>query len=66
MQPPDRTRRTDLKPSRTVVYRGFDGESDRLTFVTDARSSKIEDLAHEPRVELCWSVDIVDSFTFDD
>ena len=43
-----------MKPSRTVVYRGFDGDSDRLTFVTDARSSKIEDLAHEPRVELCW------------
>ena len=49
------TVRPDGAPAnRTVVYRGFDGDSDRLTFVTDARSSKIEDLAHEPRVELCW------------
>ena len=57
MRPPRRyrTQRTDWKDSRTVVYRGFlDGDSDHLTFVTDARSSKIEDLAHEPRVEICW------------
>ena len=38
---------------RTLVFRGWrDGSS--LELFTDARSSKVEDLAAEPRVELCW------------
>lgn len=38
---------------RTLVFRGWrDGSS--LELFTDARSSKLEDLAAEPRAELCW------------
>lgn len=38
---------------RTLVFRGWrDGRS--LELFTDARSSKVEDLAGEPRAELCW------------
>ncbi|MEZ4431602.1 MAG: pyridoxamine 5'-phosphate oxidase family protein [bacterium] len=47
------TVRPDGGPAvRTVVWRGhFD---DALVFTTDRRSAKVEHIAHEPRVELCW------------
>lgn len=38
---------------RTLVFRGWrDGSS--LELFTDARSAKVEELAGEPRTELCW------------
>lgn len=40
--------------NRTVVFRDFLGESDRLLFVTDLRSEKIGQLAQNPEAELCW------------
>jgi PPOX class probable FMN-dependent enzyme len=36
------------------VYRGFLDETNKLTFVTDRRSKKINELNHSPWVELCW------------
>lgn len=50
------TVRPDGRPAnRSVVYRGFLGEdSDVLTFVTDSRSRKIEEIAHCPWAEVAW------------
>jgi pyridoxamine 5'-phosphate oxidase len=49
------TVRADGRPAnRTVVFRGFLGDSPRLTFVTDARSDKVAELARAPWSELCW------------
>ena len=55
------TVRGDGRPAcRTVVFRGFLGgpedaeEASRLTFVTDARSEKVEELGRQPACELCW------------
>lgn len=44
------TVRPDGRPAnRTIVYRGqLEGDSDVLTFVTDSRSRKIEEIAHSP------------------
>ncbi len=39
---------------RTVVVRGLVEAPRGVWFVTDARSGKAEELAREPRVELCW------------
>ncbi len=44
--------------NRTVVFRGFyggqPGDTNALTFVTDARSTKVKDITHSPWGELCW------------
>ncbi|MEL6494560.1 MAG: Npun_F5749 family FMN-dependent PPOX-type flavoprotein [Cyanobacteria bacterium J06623_7] len=41
--------------NRTVVFRGFlDDDSDRLKIITDARSAKIGDIAHQSQAEICW------------
>lgn len=40
--------------NRTVVFRGFYGDSNALMFVTDTRSTKVTDLTHTPWGELCW------------
>ena len=40
--------------NRTIVYRGLREETSQLKFVTDARSEKINHLAHQPWVEVCW------------
>lgn len=57
------TVKTDGRPAcRTVVFRGFydefaGGLADRpwhLTFVTDARSKKVDEVAQSPFAELCW------------
>ncbi|KAK6142651.1 hypothetical protein DH2020_022999 [Rehmannia glutinosa] len=43
------------RPSnRTVVFRGFQDESDRILINTDTRSRKIDDLKHCPFAEICW------------
>ncbi|KAK9821214.1 hypothetical protein WJX81_000683 [Elliptochloris bilobata] len=49
------TVRTDGRPAvRTVVYRGNHGDSDMLTFYTDTRTPKVEQLQHNSFAELCW------------
>ncbi|XP_078442624.1 pyridoxamine 5'-phosphate oxidase family protein isoform X1 [Wolffia australiana] len=40
--------------NRTVVFRGFFPESDKIQINTDWRSSKIEDLKNCPFGEICW------------
>jgi pyridoxamine 5'-phosphate oxidase len=40
--------------NRTVVFRGFLEDSDRLQIITDSRSDKIEDVQHQPWGEICW------------
>ncbi|MBD2184418.1 Npun_F5749 family FMN-dependent PPOX-type flavoprotein [Aerosakkonema funiforme] len=49
------TVRADGRPAnRTVVFRGFLEDSDRLKFVTDARSEKAEQIDRQPWAEACW------------
>lgn len=49
------TVRPDGRPAnRTVVFRGFLWDTDRLTFVTDARSQKTSELAANPWGEIAW------------
>lgn len=46
---------SDGKPAnRTVVFRGFLEGSDRLKFVTDARSEKAGQIDRHPWGEICW------------
>lgn len=40
--------------NRTVVFRGFDDESDRLKVVVDLRSNKIHQIVYQPWAEVCW------------
>ncbi|PON97268.1 Pyridoxamine 5'-phosphate oxidase, Alr4036 family, FMN-binding domain containing protein [Trema orientale] len=43
------------RPSnRTVVFRGFQDDSDKIQINTDYRSRKIEELKHCPFAEICW------------
>lgn len=43
------------RPSnRTVVFRGFLGDSEKIQINTDFRSRKIEELKHCPFAEICW------------
>ena len=49
------TVKEDGRPAnRTIVYRGFLEDTPKLTFVTDRRSKKINELRANPWVELCW------------
>lgn len=49
------TVRPDGRPAnRTVVFRDFVADSNALQFVTDLRSAKIDQIAHQPEGELCW------------
>ena len=49
------TVRADGRPAnRTLVFRGFQADSDRLKFVTDSRSQKPEQIEHQPWAEACW------------
>ena len=49
------TVRADGRPAnRTLVFRGFQTDSDRLKFVTDSRSQKPEQIEHQPWAEACW------------
>lgn len=40
--------------NRTLVFRGFVADSDKLKFVVDARSQKPEQIQHQPWAEACW------------
>lgn len=40
--------------NRTVVFRGFLWNTDKLTFVTDARSCKVKEVASNPFAEVAW------------
>jgi pyridoxamine 5'-phosphate oxidase len=41
--------------NRTVVFRGFlDDQQNQLKIITDIRSSKIQDIEHQPLAEACW------------
>lgn len=50
------TVRADGRPAnRTVVFRGFlDDDTNRLQFVTDLRSDKIDQIYHQHWAEVCW------------
>ena len=49
------TVRADGRPAnRTVVFRGFLGDSERITVVTDIRSAKVRELDGAPWAEACW------------
>jgi PPOX class probable FMN-dependent enzyme len=49
------TVREDGRPAvRTLVFRGFLGETGRLTFATDTRSVKAGQLGRSNRAEACW------------
>lgn len=46
---------TEGRPAvRTVVFRGFLWDTCSITFITDARSSKIEEMMQNPHCEICW------------
>ena len=40
--------------NRTVVFRGFLEDSNKLKIITDTRSEKITQIYHQPRGEICW------------
>ncbi|KAB1219661.1 Pyridoxine/pyridoxamine 5'-phosphate oxidase 2 [Morella rubra] len=43
------------RPSnRTVVFRGFQENSDKIQINTDCRTHKVEELKHCPFAEICW------------
>ncbi|RAL54217.1 hypothetical protein DM860_004688 [Cuscuta australis] len=43
------------RPSnRTVVFRGFADNSDKIQINTDSRTRKMEELRHCPFAEICW------------
>jgi pyridoxamine 5'-phosphate oxidase len=45
----------DGRPAnRSVVFRGFEANTDYLQFVTDARSAKVMQISQQPAAELCW------------
>lgn len=49
------TVRQDNRPAnRTVVFRGFLEDSNQLKFAIDARSEKIDQIAHQSWAEACW------------
>ena len=49
------TVRSDGTPAnRTVVFRGFLEDTDKLKIITDARSEKITEINYQPWVEICW------------
>jgi PPOX class probable FMN-dependent enzyme len=49
------TVRPDGRPAnRTLVFRGFWGDTNQLQFVTDARSAKPQQITRQPWAEVCW------------
>ncbi|MEN9221872.1 MAG: pyridoxamine 5'-phosphate oxidase family protein [Thermostichus sp. BF3_bins_97] len=40
--------------NRTVVFRGFLGDSDCIQLAVDSRSEKIRQIAHCPQAQICW------------
>lgn len=47
-------REDGLPANRTVVFRGFFPDTDRLQIVTDSRSDKIAQINYQPWAEICW------------
>ncbi len=47
-------RRNGRPAARTVVFRGFLGDTPCLTCATDARSEKVAELNASPWAEVCW------------
>lgn len=43
-----------LPSCRTVVFRGFEANSNNIIIHTDSRSVKISHIEHNPQVEICW------------
>jgi pyridoxamine 5'-phosphate oxidase len=48
------TRENGRPAVRTLTFRGFLGETHRMTFAIDARSVKAAELEQSPWVEACW------------
>lgn len=49
------TVRRDGRPAnRTVVFRGFREQGDRLLLISDDRSQKQAEIRHQPWAEICW------------
>ncbi len=49
------TIRSDGWPAnRTVVFRGFQAETNQLMFICDRRSEKIDQIQQHPKAEACW------------
>ena len=45
----------DGRPAnRTVVFRGFLGDTNQLKTIIDTRSQKLDQILHQPWVEACW------------
>ncbi|KAH7519461.1 hypothetical protein FEM48_Zijuj08G0038600 [Ziziphus jujuba var. spinosa] len=43
------------RPSnRTLIFRGFQGDTDKIQIHTDSTSRKIDELKHCPFAEICW------------
>ena len=40
--------------NRTVVFRGFWGETNQLKIITDSRSQKFAEIQQQPWGEICW------------
>ncbi len=40
--------------NRTVVFRGFLGDTDRIQLAVDGRSEKLRQIAHCPLAQICW------------
>ncbi|MFQ3612206.1 MAG: Npun_F5749 family FMN-dependent PPOX-type flavoprotein [Cyanobacteriota bacterium] len=40
--------------NRTVVFRGFLGNTERIQMAVDSRSEKIHHIAHRPQAQICW------------
>ncbi|MBE9165702.1 MULTISPECIES: Npun_F5749 family FMN-dependent PPOX-type flavoprotein [Microcoleaceae] len=47
-------RATGRPANRTVVFRGFLGDTNQLKFITDIRSQKAEEIDLYPWGEICW------------
>ncbi|ARV62167.1 pyridoxamine 5'-phosphate oxidase [Nostocales cyanobacterium HT-58-2] len=49
------TVQADGRPAnRTVVFRGFLGDTNLLKIITDTRSQKIDQILDQPWAEVCW------------
>ncbi|EPS66032.1 hypothetical protein M569_08745 [Genlisea aurea] len=44
----------DRPSNRTVVFRGFMDDTDKILIHSDIRTRKIDDLKHSPFAEICW------------
>ncbi|MBD2354157.1 pyridoxamine 5'-phosphate oxidase family protein [Tolypothrix sp. FACHB-123] len=47
-------RANGIPANRTIVFRGFLGDTNQLKFITDSRSEKAEQIQQQPWAEVCW------------